>query len=139
MDIETLPFNAHVGIKRSNQVGCLLELDARHQHENHLGTVHAGALYALAEASSGEFLLQTGGDSREVIGVVRRATAKYGRPANGKILSRATTATEDLLAAITTVEARGKALVDIAIDLTDTEGTKLASFTFSWFLTRREA
>ena len=73
MDVISLPFNAHVGLARSETKGCLLELAPRAEHLNHLGTVHASALYALAEATSGEFLVQARGDREAIGGVVRRA------------------------------------------------------------------
>jgi len=39
---------------------------------NHLGTVHASAQLALAEASRGEFLLRAMGDMQGIVPVVRR-------------------------------------------------------------------
>ena len=136
MDVISLPFNAHVGLARSETKGCLLELAPRAEHLNHLGTVHAGALYALAEATSGEFLVQARGDREAIGGVVRRAEVKYSRPAEGDrlLVSRVTTSLEVMEDAFSKIETRGRALVDIGVELRSGEET-LASFTFTWWLT----
>jgi len=50
-----IPFNKFVGISRSeSQENGLLELKDDENLKNHLGTVHASAQFALAEACSGE-------------------------------------------------------------------------------------
>jgi len=57
IDVTKLPFNYFIGLKISNKSGYLLMLDNRAEYRNHLDTVHASALFALAEATSGHFLL----------------------------------------------------------------------------------
>lgn len=49
MNILSLPLNARVGITRSTQDDCLQALDSGRCHENHLGTIHLSALFAVAE------------------------------------------------------------------------------------------
>ena len=134
MDITALPFNAHVGIARSEREGCLLFLAPLPHHENHLGTVHASVLFALAEASSGEFLIRTCETRSDIGGVVRRSSAKYSRPATGNVHSRVKSPAEDIVAAIAAVDARGKALVEIELELVDEANVLLASFGFTWLL-----
>jgi acyl-coenzyme A thioesterase PaaI-like protein len=56
--VTELPFNSFLGIRSAGDSAYLLELPAGSQYLNHLGTVHAGAQLALAEASSGEFFAQ---------------------------------------------------------------------------------
>ncbi len=53
-----LPFNSFLGIQIATEPSQLLRLRSGKQYLNHLGTVHASAQLALAEASSGEFLLR---------------------------------------------------------------------------------
>jgi hypothetical protein len=55
--VTELPFNNFLGIHPANETAHLLQLPSDNQYLNHLGTVHAAAQLALAEASSGEFLL----------------------------------------------------------------------------------
>jgi hypothetical protein len=60
MDITEVPFNNFVGIARPDgEPGFLLQLGDSTDYENHLGTVHASAQLALAEATSGEFLMSS--------------------------------------------------------------------------------
>jgi len=50
-----LSFNRFIGLQGADEPH-LLRLPASERYLNHIGTVHASALVALAEASSGEFL-----------------------------------------------------------------------------------
>lgn len=52
--VTELPFNKLLNLEAATDEAHLLRLPAGGQYLNHLGTVHAGALLALAEASSGE-------------------------------------------------------------------------------------
>jgi len=52
MNVAQIPFNAFIGIERAQGSERLLALPEHPRYLNHLGTVHASALLALAEASS---------------------------------------------------------------------------------------
>ena len=52
MDILSLPFNKFIGMEPSSDSAYLLTLPAKTEYENHIQTVHAAALFALAEASN---------------------------------------------------------------------------------------
>lgn len=58
IDITKVPFNQLLGISLSNQADYLLQLDNRKEYTNHLDTVHAAALFALAEGSGAQLLLK---------------------------------------------------------------------------------
>jgi hypothetical protein len=64
VSVTELPFNSLLGIQIATDSAHLLELPAGGQYLNHLGTVHASAQLALAEASSGEFLLRHFGSAQ---------------------------------------------------------------------------
>lgn len=134
MDITEIPFNAHVGLTRSTREGGILALIPARAHENHLGTIHASVLFALAEASSGEFLIQVRGERSDIGGVVRRSSAKFSRPATGEIYSRAKTPLSDVATAIKTVDEKGKTLIDIKIEVIDAAKKTVAMFEFVWLL-----
>ena len=87
--VTELPFNSFLGIQIAAEPSKLLRLPSGDQYLNHLGTVHASAQLALAEASSGEFLLRHIGSTEGVVPVVRRLEAKFRNPANGTITSTA--------------------------------------------------
>jgi hypothetical protein len=90
--VTELPFNTLVGIRPASDSAYLLQLPAGNQYLNHLGTVHAEAQLALAEASCGEFLIKHFGSPDGLMPVVRRVESKFRKPANRNIMSSATAA-----------------------------------------------
>ena len=82
MTITEVPFNRFLGIRKADgDPEYLLQLDDSPHYQNHLGTVHASVQLALAEASSGERLLQQFPDlAAGVLSVVRRVEAKFKNP-----------------------------------------------------------
>jgi len=56
MDVTQLPFNQLIGLTPADEAsGFLVGISDDPNYTNHLGSVHASALLALAEAGSGEF------------------------------------------------------------------------------------
>src|SRR5438046_6321962 len=94
--VTELPFNSFLGLQKATEPSQLLRLPAGPQYLNHLGTVHASAQLALAEASSGEFLLQALGSASGILPVVRRLESKFRKPARGAVTSSVSTPPEAL-------------------------------------------
>ena len=134
-----LPFNQFIGLQQSADPGKLLQLPAGDRYLNHLGTVHASAQLALAEASSGEFLLRALGTSDGLIPVVRRLESKFRKPANGAISSTVTTSAETVEDLKTTLNAKGRAVVSIDVELHDEAGNHTLSAAVEWFITKVSA
>lgn len=134
--VTELPFNQLMGLQQATEPGDLLALPDGPQYLNHLGTVHAGALLALAEAASGEFLLQHLGFSAGIVPVVRRVEAKFRKPANGAVTSRVSTAAEQVEQVKHDLAGKGRALVSVAVDLHDASGTHVLSATVEWFIAK---
>ncbi len=132
-----LPFNRLLGLEVANDPAKVLELPAGGQYLNHLGTVHAGAQLALAEASSGEFLLRTMGDMQGIVPVVRRLESKFRKPAHGVLTSTAT-APEGIEGLRSELEAKGRALVTIQVELYDEIKAHTLSASVEWFVTRAQ-
>jgi hypothetical protein len=137
--VTELPFNSFLGIQAGSAPSQLLRLPSGGQYLNHLGTVHASALLALAEASSGEFLLRHFGSSTGVIPVVRRMEAKFPMPAHGEIVSSASAAPGALALLEAELAAKGRALIAIAVELHDESGAHALSASVEWFIQRIEA
>jgi acyl-coenzyme A thioesterase PaaI-like protein len=136
--ITELPFNRHVGIEEAvSGSGALLRLPAGGQFLNHVGTVHASALLALAEATSGEFLLRHFGTSDGVIPLVRRMETKFRKPANGAVTSAANASAEDLSRLDSDLKAKGRAAIGVQVELHDESGAHVLSATVEWFIQRR--
>ncbi|MCB1231247.1 MAG: YiiD C-terminal domain-containing protein [Verrucomicrobiae bacterium] len=138
MEITKLPFNKFIGIGRSQREGFALSLPSENRYTNHLGTVHASALMALAEATSGEALLNAIGNLGDtIIPVVRRFECKFRKPASGSIDARAAIpdATRDRL--LSDLSTRGRASVEIIVDLHDETDLHCLTATVEWFIARR--
>jgi acyl-coenzyme A thioesterase PaaI-like protein len=135
MDITALPFNRHVGIERSAIDGAVLELPSNEKYTNHLGTVHASALLALAEATSGECLIAGLADaSVGVLPVVRRIEAKFRRSATGAVHSTVGNMGDAMKAFRETLASRGRALVSIPVDVHDSAGSLVLTSRVDWFV-----
>jgi len=127
--VTELPFNSFLGIETASEPAQLLRLPAGAQYLNHLGTVHASAQLALAEASSGEFLLRALGSIAGVVPIVRK-------PANGAITSRVTTPQEALDQFRAELAVKGRGLISVHVELHDESGAHTLSATVEWFMTR---
>lgn len=132
--VTELPFNRFIGIESETSDDKLLRLPTGERYLNHLGTVHASALLALAEASSGEFLLKRFGSRSGLVPVVRRIEAKFRKPANGSVSSRASATPEALTQFDQELEGKGRALISIDVELHDEAGTHALSASVEWFI-----
>jgi len=138
MDVTNLPFNHFIGLKISNKRGYLLMLDNRIEYHNHLDTVHASALFALAEATSGHFLLNEFSELTNIVPVVRKVEIKYRKPATGGIFSRAKfleTEKNEVLEALTQ---RGRVIIKVEVSLFEETDVLIMRSVFEWFVTKLE-
>lgn len=134
--VTELPFNRLIGLQPATTPEKLLQLPAGEQYGNHLGTVHASALLALAEASSGEYRLHHFGNSDGVVPVVRHLEAKFRKPANGTVTSSASATPEAIEQLNADLTAKGRALISITVELHDASGAHALSATVEWFIQR---
>ena len=90
MNVTDIPFNAFLKIEEASaDSSYLLQLRESPSHLNHVGAVHASVQLALAEASTGQRLMQAMPElADKVIAVVRRVEAKFKKPMQGAIFSR---------------------------------------------------
>lgn len=140
MDIATLPFNRLIGLESSNlSDDYLISLPSGPQHENHLSTVHGSALLAVAEAASGVFLVKHFGEFSGYLPVVRRLEAKFIKLARGRILAQSPLGEEDTRAWKETLHRRGRALMTIPIEVSDSSGDTVMTASVDWFISSTEA
>lgn len=82
MDVTQLPFNRLLGLESAPPGSeFLVSLPDGLQYTNHIGTVHAIALLAVAEAGSAAFLIRHFGDRHGFVPLVRRLESKCCSPA----------------------------------------------------------
>ncbi|MBL7935750.1 MAG: YiiD C-terminal domain-containing protein [Bacteroidia bacterium] len=136
MDITKVPFNEFIGIKLSKNQNYLLQLDAKPEYTNHLGTVHAAALFTLAEGSAAQFLLQSFPVNiiDNVIPVVRKVEVSYKKPANGIIVSQAQLKNNSIEEITELLITRRKVLLTTSVNLFDESQTLIFSANFEWFV-----
>lgn len=136
MNITEIPFNKFLGISLANNKEYLLQLDARTEYTNHLGTVHAAALFALAEGSGGQFLLNCfPGQAGDVIPVVRKAEVVFKKPASGLIVSTAHFKDDTIENIQIQLNTKKRASLITTIELLDAENNKVFIANFEWFVT----
>jgi acyl-coenzyme A thioesterase PaaI-like protein len=136
--VTELPFNNFLGIHPADETSHLLQLPSANQYLNHLGTVHAAAQLALAEASSGEFLLRHFGSTDDLFPVVRRVEAKFRKPANGSIVSTASAAPEALARLDAELSSKSRSMISITVEIYDESNAHTLSATFEWFIQRKK-
>jgi acyl-coenzyme A thioesterase PaaI-like protein len=140
VDVTQLPFNRLVGLEPAPaESGFLVSLPDGPQYANHLGTVHASALLAVAEAGSGAFLLDRLGASAGVLAVVRRLEARFRQPASGRVSARAVVAPEEVARWAGELADRGRVLVAVPVEVVTGEGKVALRATVEWFITQRPA
>ena len=136
MDVTKISFNQFIGLKISDKSGYLLMLDNRSEYRNHLDTVHASALFALAEASSGYFLLNEFLELTDIVPVVRKVETKYKKPASGVVFSKVQfqeTAKDEVLNAL---NQRERTTLKVEVLLFDETGVLVMQSVFEWFVSK---
>jgi acyl-coenzyme A thioesterase PaaI-like protein len=132
-----VPFNQHLGLEVL-EVGpgaATVRLPDEQGLQNHVGTQHAAGLFAAAEAASGGAFM---GTFAERLGEIRPlasgAEISYTKLARGPIEARATLAgAEDLLA---TLDAEGKVVFPVEVELTDADGETVATAAVQWHVSK---
>jgi acyl-coenzyme A thioesterase PaaI-like protein len=134
VNIAAIPFNRYLGLRAD---GAILTLPADPNYQNHLGTVHAGAQFALAEAASGQWLLNHfGAQAAGNLAVVRHADVKFRRPAAGELTAQADVAADEAERFLDTLSRRGRAAIEVGVRLLDAEGSVTLEASFEWFAQR---
>ena len=135
LDITTLPFNRLLGIRRDPDEPRVMVLEENDACENHIGTVHAGAIYALAESCSGNRIIEVFGPRfDEVLTVLRRSDVKYRAAATGTLKAEPQVADEDVHVFLDQVNSRGRGLLTIDATVRMTDDTPVLQAAFQWYV-----
>ena len=132
-----IPFVAHVGIEEQDESTLVLPLTQ--EVGNHVGTMHAAALFALAETQSGVFLQQLFPDYgvNEVLPLLRGSSVKYRSSATTMIHAVASVEKEDQEKFLSQFERKGRASIMVTVELRDIQENVVMTGEFSWFVQRR--
>ena len=136
MNVFELPFNKYIGLEKSSDSDYLLTLNEKEEYLNHLSTVHASALFALAEATSGFFLLNEFQELKNILPVVRRVETKYKKPALGKVFSKASFVDTDKIKILEELNIKQRILIIVRVLLYDSEKNNVMQSDFEWFIVK---
>ncbi len=128
--VASLPFNQRIGLGVDDEGRVLLEDDAT--LHNHVGTVHAGALFTLGEAASGVAI----GPIVEALGaapIAKKASIDYLRKARGRVRAEGRVA-EAVDAIRARLVAEGRTTFDVDVELRDDAGVEVAHVVVTWHI-----
>ncbi len=131
-----VPFASHVGVvlETIGEGEATATLAQTRDTSNHIATMHAGALFTLAEAASGAAMA---GMFLERLAALRPvaagSTIAYVRPAKGTITAHAAVegSRDALFAAL---DGEGKVRFPVNITMQDAEGREVARMSVDWHL-----
>lgn len=131
MRVSDLPFNKHIGIQDHNGA---VGIAVKDFHMNHLGTVHATAIYGVAEAGSGQFIIEKfGAEFPEALAVTRAGTIKYKSAATEDISAEVTNSQPEPEQALDRLRHKGAAKIAVEVSIYSNNEI-VAIATFDWFL-----
>lgn len=131
---QMVPFNRHLGLEILD-VGsgtASVRLPEGPHLLNHVGSQHAAALFAVAEAASGGAMLGAFSDlMAQATPLARSAQISYLKPARGPIIATAHLA-EPLDGVRSRLDADGRAEFPVEVEVEDAAGLRVAEVTVSW-------
>jgi acyl-coenzyme A thioesterase PaaI-like protein len=135
MDVTQIPFNKFLEIVQSNSDDCVLELGFNDNMKNHLGTFHASAQFALAEACSGLSLQRHFPHlENSVAPILRKSEIKFKNPAQSGIYARAHIDVEKKERFKQQFEKKGRATIAVPVEVIDQNGVICMSGRYKWFV-----
>lgn len=138
MNITEIPFNKLIEISASESDTFLLQLKNDTKYTNHLGTVHAAAQFALAEAAGGEFLVREFPDLvTTIVPVVRGVEAKFKKPATGQLSAKALFVETDANTIREILLLKKRVSLKLQVELVDQTEQVVFVAVFDWFVVMR--
>jgi acyl-coenzyme A thioesterase PaaI-like protein len=132
MNVLDLPFIKHLGLHIS--ANGALSLEVSPHHKNHLGTVHATVLYGIAEACSGQAVIdEFFKPYPHALVVIRSAAIKYRSPARADLSARVKSTDPPLESVLERLQQRGAAKCEIEVE-TRSADEVVALATFEFFI-----
>lgn len=127
-----VPFTKTVGIEKGI-------LNNAVKVQNHLGSIHAGAQFTLAENASGEYLTTLFPDLKEsVIPLLRESSIKYTKEAKGRLYTKVWVEKDAREKFIKQLEKRGKSTLVVFVTLLDEVDEITCKSWFKWFIHQNE-
>ena len=136
MDILQIPFVKHLGISYHDEK--TLKLEASDTVQNHLQSIHAGAIYTLAESASGLCLQQTFPEfADKTFAMLRESSVKYKHPAYETIYAQALLAEEEKQRFLSRLQRKERATLTIETTLYNEVQEVVMTGSFVWYVQMR--
>jgi len=138
---QAIPFNVHLGLQTVTVAADhgVVKLPDRENLRNHVGSQHAGALFAAGEAASGAAFV---GAFVEIMGTItplaESAEIAYRKLAKGEITATGRFS-EDRDALLQRLSDEGRIRFPIEVEMSDSQGTVVAEMTVNWYVRRNDA
>jgi acyl-coenzyme A thioesterase PaaI-like protein len=129
-----IPFNNHLGLLLAEVAPGrgIVKLPDRPELHNHVGTQHAGGLFAAGEFASGAAFLGSFAEQlARVTPLARSAEIEYRKLARGVITATARL-DEPVADLVEQLEKDRKVEFTVEVDLTDADGHVVAAMTVDW-------
>jgi acyl-coenzyme A thioesterase PaaI-like protein len=132
MNISKIPFAKDIGIKEGNNQ---LFLEPESSIENHIGTIHAGALFTLGEMQSGMYLQALFPElSNKVLPLLRGSNVKYKNPATSRVFAIANVENKEQERFERQFQKKGAGLVSVDVKLVDEDDNLVMISEYNWFI-----
>jgi len=138
---KAIPFNVHLGLETievAEDRGVVRLPDEEHLR-NHVGSLHAGALFAAGEAASGAAFVGAFLDIMgEIMPLAESAQIAYKKLAKGEIKATGRFS-EDSSALKAKLNEDGRIRFPVEVQMTNAEGDIVAEMTVNWYVRRNDA
>ena len=139
MKVADIPFNRHIAIRSSEKENGVMSLHSSQEMTNHLGTIHASAQYALAEACSGQFMLSRFPEYLEgYVAVLRNAGVKFKKQTKNNIYADASAEDETIQAFKARLDKKHRSILPVRVTIRDEQNNITMQGTFEWYVQRTE-
>jgi uncharacterized protein (TIGR00369 family) len=137
---QAVPFAGHLNLEITDvaEGEATVVLPERPELANHVGSQHAGALFTVAETASGAAFVGAFAERMgDVTPLARSAEINYEKIASGPITAKALLGVP-AAQALATLDGEGKVEFPCEIELTDGNGTRVATATVRWHVRLKE-
>ena len=133
-----MPFLKNIGVKIAyvEKGKVRVELPFEEGITNHLGTVHAGAIYTIAETGGG-LVITSAATSADIWGVAKSGHIKYKKPAKSMIYVEEEVDPEWVAEKFNTALTEGKADIPFTVHVRDENGDVVAEVEFIYHIRKR--
>lgn len=135
VQVQEIPFSKLLDLELSDKESFLFMMKEKEKLHNHLQMIHAGALFTMAESTSGQFLLNEFSSlPMDLIPVIRKAEIKYSKPGKGTIYSNASFLGQSQKEIEEELLSRKKVIIKVKVEVFNDEGARVLSALFNWFV-----